>query len=109
MSGRASVVNNSFDPENSYVISTPASVKVADKAKIRVTVVILSPQGLGVAGKVVTLSNPESQLNIDVTGANTNTLGSAYFDVSSKVTGDFYLEATVNGTKLPQKAHLLFN
>lgn len=110
MSGRASVVNNSFSPENSYVISTPTKAKGDGQQKLRVTVYILNGQGLGVLGKVVFIGNPdEKNLVFDNVQPNTDSLGKAYFDVSSKTSGDYYLDVKVDGAILPQKAHLLFD
>lgn len=109
MSGRASTVNNSFSPENSYVISIPTKAKGDALQKIRITVYILNGQGLGVMGKAVFIGNPDmNNLVIDSVQPNTDSLGKAVFDVSSKTTGDLYLDVKVDGTVLPQKAHLLF-
>lgn len=109
MSGRASVVNTSFSAENSYVISVPSKAQADGKQKIRVTVFVLNGQGLGVLGKVVTLSSPGSaDVVVGTTQPNTDAIGKAYFDISSTAVGEYYMEVKVDGLVLPQKAHLLF-
>lgn len=109
MSGRASVVTTSFSPENSYVISVPSKAKGDGDQKIRVTVFILNGQGLGVLGKTVFLTAPDnSNMVIGNTQPNTDSLGRAYFDISAKAAGEYYVEVKVDGVALPQKAHLLF-
>ena len=109
MGSRASVVNNSFSPENSYVITTPSKAKADGAQKIRVSVFILNGQGLGVLGKKIEATNPDTaNLVIDTASSTTDALGKAYVDVASKVATELYLDIKVDGTALPQKAHLLF-
>ena len=110
MSGRASVVNNSFSPDNSYVITVPSKAKGDGLQKIRVTVFILNGQGLGVLGKQVKIATPtNSNLVIGNTQPTTDSIGKAYFDVSAGSAGEYYLEVTVDNISLPQKAHILFD
>jgi hypothetical protein len=109
MSGRASVKDNTFSPENSYVITIPTKAKADGAQKIRITVYILNGQGLGVLGKPIFIENPDTaNLIFDNLQPNTDSLGKAYIDVSSKMSGDLYLDVKVDGTALPQKAHLIF-
>src|SRR3989339_4692 len=111
MSGRASVINNSFSPENSYVISDPRKAKGDGKQQIRVTVFILNGQGLGVAGKTVFVGSVDNEnLTIVATAPNTDNLGKAYFDIATKsegINGEFYLDVKVDSITLPQKAYLV--
>lgn len=109
MSGRASVVNNSIDPDNSYVTYNPLSAKASGDQKIRVTAVVLSPQGLGVSGIAVSLSNPGDALKIEVISGTTDTLGRAFFNISTKTAGEYNIEAKAGGVAVTQKARLLFN
>ncbi|MFA5136570.1 MAG: hypothetical protein WC489_04210 [Patescibacteria group bacterium] len=110
MTGRASTINSSFSPENSYVISVPSKAKGDGKHKIRISVFVLNGQGLGVIGKTVTIVNPDQiNITVDTIQPTTDNLGKAYFDVASKTTGEFYLEVQVDQISLPQKAYLLFN
>jgi len=108
-SGRASVVVSSIDTDNSYVTYNPLSAKASGKEKIRVTVVILSPQGLGVSGIAVSLSNPGDALKIEAVNGTTDTLGRALFDVSTKTAGEYQIETKAGGASLMQKVTLLFN
>ena len=93
MSGRASVVNNSIDPDNSYITYNPLSAKASGDQIIRVTVVVLSPQGLGVSGIAVSLSNPGDALKIEVISGTTDTIGRALFNVSTKTANEYTIEA----------------
>jgi len=109
MGSRASVANNSFSPENSYVISVPNKAKGDGSQKIRVTVFILNGKGLGVLGKTIEITNPDAvNITIDSIQPTTDALGKSYVDIASKNASEFYLEIKVDGIVLPQKAHLLF-
>lgn len=109
MGSRASVVSNSFSPDNSYIISVPNKAKGDGSQKIRVTVFILNGQGLGVLGKKIEITNPDAaNITIDSAQPITDVLGKSYVDIASKNPSEFYLEIKVDGTILPQKAHLLF-
>jgi len=106
--GRASVSKASFSVDNSYLFLTPLRAKANNTEKIRLTVFVLNNQGLGVLGKSVILEqNPN--LKIEGIQIQTDSYGKATFDVSSSKTGEYFLEIKVDGTKLPQKAHLSFN
>ena len=105
--GRASVSQVSFSVDNSYLFLTPLRAKAANNEKIRVTVFVLSNQGLGVLGKPVTLGQ-DPNLNIEGIQTQTDSYGKATFDISASKTGDYFLEVKVDGTTLPQKAHLSF-
>jgi len=105
--GRASVTQQDFSPDNSYVFSSPLRAKANNNEKIRTTVFILNNQGLGVEKMTVAFNN-SSSLNITVVQGITDAFGKAIFDISSANSGDYYLEFSVNNTPLKQKAHLNF-
>ena len=106
---RASVVNSSFSPENSYVIVNPTKAKVNGVQKVRISVFVLNGQGLGVLGKAIQIPNPDAQnIVIDMLQSKTDAMGKAFADVSSKAPSAFYLDIKVDGEVLPQKAHLFF-
>ena len=109
MSGRASVVNNSIDPNNSYITYDPRKAQATGDEQMRVTVVVLSPQGLGVSGIAVSLSNPGDALKIETISGTTDTLGRAFFNISTKTAGEYNIEAKAGGVAVTQKAKLLFN
>ena len=105
--GRASVSRQSFSVENSYMFVSPLRAKANNTERIRVTVFILNDQGLGVPGKPVEISrNPG--IAIEVSQGLTDDYGKAVFDVTSANPGEYYLEVTVEGRLLPQRAHLSF-
>ena len=108
MSGRASVVNNSIDPNNSYITYDPRKAQATGDEQMRVTVVVLSPQGLGVSGIAVSLSNPGDALKIETISGTTDTLGRAFFNISTKTAGEYNIEAKAGGCRYA-KAKLLFN
>jgi len=106
--GRASVSQASFSIDNSYLFLTPLRAKANNNEKIRVTVFVLNNQGLGVLGKSVSLGQDPS-LSIEGIQIQTDNYGKSAFDVSANKPGDYFLEVKVDGTTLPQKAHLSFN
>ena len=104
---RASVSQASFSVDNSYLFVSPLRAKANGKEKIRITVFVLNNQGLGVLGKELFLSsNPD--LSVDIIQGQTDNFGKAVFDVTSTKPGEYYLEVSVDGQKLPQKARLSF-
>jgi hypothetical protein len=104
---RASVSQASFSVDNSYLFVSPLRAKANGQEKIRITVFVLNNQGLGVLGKEVFLSRDPS-LSVDIIQGQTDSFGKAVFDVTSTKPGEYYLEVSVDGQKLPQKAHLSF-
>ncbi|MGB9707502.1 MAG: hypothetical protein ACPL1D_01985, partial [Microgenomates group bacterium] len=80
--GRASVSQQSFSVENSYLFVAPLRAKANEKEKIRVTVFVLNNQGLGVAGKKVFIGRDQN-LYIDEIQALTDNFGKAVFDIAS--------------------------
>jgi len=104
---RASVSQASFSVDNSYLFVSPLRAKANGQEKIRITVFVLNNQGLGVLGKELFLS-PNPDLSVDIIQGQTDNFGKAVFDVTSTKPGEYYLEVSVDGQKLPQKAHLSF-
>ncbi len=105
--GRASITSYSFSIDNSYLFVTPLRAKANSQEKIRVTVFVLNNQGLGVMGKKVFIGM-DSSLNIETIQGLTDSYGKAFFDVSASKAGEYYLEVTVDDSKLKQKAHLSY-
>lgn len=93
--------------ENSYVFASPLTAQGNGKEKIRITVFILNNQGLGIAGKLVLLTQ-NNQLKVDGVQGVTDSLGRAFFDVSSDVAGEYLIEALVDGRKIPQTVKVSF-
>lgn len=106
--GRASVTVQSFSVENSYMFVTPLQAKADGQEKIRVTVFVLSDQGLGVAGRKVVL-DLDTSLKAELEQGLTDSLGKATFDIVSDAPGEYYVQVEVDGKVLPQKAHLSFH
>ena len=106
--GRASVTQLSFSVDNSYIFITPTQAKGNGQEKVRMTVILLNAQGLGVQGKSVVLETP-SELKIEPVQNITDTFGKGIFDISSQKPGDYYVNVSVDNKSLTQKAHLVFN
>jgi len=104
---RASVSQALFSVDNSYLFVSPLRAKANGQEKIRLNIFVLNNQGLGVLGKEVFLS-PDSSLSINIIQGRTDSFGKAVFDVSSTKPGEYYLEVSIDGQKLPQKARLSF-
>lgn len=105
--GRASMNQTSFSINNSYVFSTPLQAEANGEEYIRVTVFVLNDQGLGVPGRNVSLTVPESITMTSVQPV-TDQYGKAVFDLSSRIAGEYYLEVTVDSVSLSQKIRLTF-
>ena len=107
MVGRAEISQNSFSVDNSYVFVAPIRAQADGKEKIRVNIVLLNNQGLGVLGKKIAIATVPG-LQIEGIQATTDNFGKAIFDVSSIQKGEFYVEISVEGSPMPQKTHLSF-
>jgi len=105
--GRASISQQSFSVDNSYLFVSPLNASANGVEKIRITVLILSNQGLGVAGKKVALS-PNKSIVLETIQGLTDSYGKVIFDASSNVAGEYYLDVIADNIKLPQKAHLMY-
>jgi len=105
--GRASVSQQSFSVDNSYLFITPLRARANNGEKIRLTVFVLNSQGLGVMGKNV-LPSSDQYLSLEAVQASTDNFGKAIFDISASKIGEYYFEVKVDNTILPQKAHLSF-
>lgn len=93
--------------KNSYLFASPLQAKSNGQEKIRVTVFILDDQGKGVPQKQVILGQ-DGKLTTTIVQALTDDFGRAIFDVASANSGEFLIEAAVEGKALPQKVKLIF-
>ena len=105
--GRASVSSTTFSIDNSYLFISPLKVKANGQEKTRITIFVLSNQGLGVLGKNVVIGN-NNALQIESIQGLTDNSGKAVFDISSNVAGEYFLDVVIDGKALSQKAHLSF-
>jgi hypothetical protein len=93
---------------NSYIFASPLRAKIGGE-KIRVTVYILDDRGLGVIGREVTIGGGNS-LTVTSIQSNTDAQGRAVFDIASQNSpGTYMIQATSDGTALPQKATISFD
>lgn len=105
---KADVSQATFSVDNSYVFVSPLKAQANGQEKIRLTVFILNNQGLGVQGKKVELGR-DPKLQVVEIQSISDQFGKAIFDLSSNMAGEYYLDITVDGTKLKQQGHLSFN
>lgn len=112
--GQASSSSTSYVLENSYLFASPLQAKAGDKTtpadrheQIRLTIYLLDGRGLGVANQTVSLQLPQ---NITIINQQeiTDSTGKAVFDITSSLAQSFYVTATVNGSKLPQKVRVVY-
>ncbi len=106
--GRANITTSQLSVENSYLFVSPLQAKAGGQEKIRVTVFLLSGQGLGLASKQVDLGL-DPNLQVEAVQASSDNYGKTVFDVSATKAGEYYLTVKADGQTLPQKAHLSFN
>lgn len=101
-------VPQSISVDNSYLFASPLKAAVSVE-RIRITVYVLDGQGMGIAGKEVTLGNSDSVLHFYPISPTTDSYGRATFDVTGDQAGLFTIEALVDGQKLTQKVTISFN
>jgi len=105
--GNATATQKDFSSDNSYVFISPLRAQANNQEQIRTTVFVLNNQGLGVEGRQILLEN-SPHLTVSIIQGTTDPYGKAVFDIVSNQAGEYYLEITVDGKKIPQRAHLTF-
>jgi hypothetical protein len=105
---KASITPTAFSPENSYIFATPLRAQANGVERVRVTVFVLSSQGLGVVGRKVDLGE-NANLLIEAVNDTTDNYGKALFDVSTRMSGEYPINVRVDGTVLPQHIQISFN
>jgi len=94
--------------ENCYIFASPLQALADGREKIRLTVFVLDDGGKGVLDKTVFMTN-DPKLTVTAVQPVSDDLGRAFFDISSTVGGEFVLQASVDGQKLPQEVKVTFN
>lgn len=105
--GRAKEAIRDYSLENSYVFVSPLTAKAGGQEKIRVTVFLLTSQGLGVPNKSISLS-ALTEVRITIVKSETNEMGQATFDLISLTPGRFLIGALVDGKTLPKTVFVNF-
>lgn len=105
--GRASIIQQDFSIDNSYVFIAPLRATANNQEQIRATIFVLNNQGLGVPGKTISLSTAP-HLIIHTVQGSTDTYGKAVFDISSDQKGEYFLNVNIESKILPQQVHLSF-
>lgn len=109
--GRANTTNQgglaNLSVENSYVFASPVAADANGSSVIRITVFLLSTQGLGLSAVKVDLSF-DGGIRISQNESTTDTFGRATFDLISNTSGDYTISASVGGVKIPQTVSISF-
>lgn len=108
LNSRANNYITTFNPNNSYVFASPVAAKADDDQKIRITVFLLSNQGLPITGASVKLITSRQTVNVSQVSPQTDETGKAYFDLSSALAGPATIIAEVQNQSLPQKITISF-
>jgi hypothetical protein len=100
---------------NSYIFSSPTSAVADGSSVVRITVVILDNQGLGMKDQKVNLKILEKtggkeaeKVKVTPTSPVTNSLGTAVFDITSSSPGEYIVVADSSGATLTQTGTLTF-
>ena len=104
---RASGGSGDYSPENSYLFASPLSSVANSTDKIRITVFVLNSQGRGVANTEVRLSK-SPELVTDQINSLTDTYGRAIFDLTTRVPGQYPIEAIVGSQKVGEGITISF-
>lgn len=108
LNSRASNYVTILSPDNSYVFASPVAAKADNDQRIRITIFLLSNQGLPVVGVTVKLTTSRQTVNIIQVSPQTDETGKAYFDLSSTQAGPATIIASVESQPLPQKITVSF-
>ena len=93
--------------QNSYLFASPLKAKADLQEKIRVTVILLNNQGLGIKDQKVQL-NLDNNLHSEAVQELTDDSGTAIFDLSSSLAGEYKISATIGSYTLPQTLKINF-
>lgn len=96
-----------FSADNSYVFMNPRTAQANGVDKIRVTVMVLNGNGLGVLGKKP-LIEVDQRVTKTLVQEATNNLGEAIFEFSTTTPGEYYIKVKIDDTEIPQKTPLSF-
>lgn len=92
---------------NSYLFASPIRAAADGNSIIRITVFLLTTEGLGISGQEVKLKLDKA-LIIDPVQPVTDTFGRSMFDVTSKNQGNYTIAAEAQGAPLPQMVSILY-
>ena len=93
---------------NSYIFGSPLTAAANGKEKIKISVFLLNQRGMGVEKKQISLKTTPTGLNIEASQNTTDKTGQAIFYLSSKSSGQFQIQAQVDGQTLPQTVTVNF-
>jgi len=102
------VLPGEIEIENSYLFATPLMAVAGGQEKIRVTVFVLSHEGKGVEGQIVSLGNEGDLLSITGIQTTTDAFGRAIFDISATRPAVYSITGKVGRQALPQRVNLIF-
>lgn len=94
--------------ENSYLFASPISALSDAQSVVRITAIVLSDQGLGVASQQISLKVSGNGVRINPVQPVTDTFGRAIFDLTSSAPGNYTISADVSNSILPQTVSIVF-
>lgn len=108
LSGRASGRTTTFSSENSYLAISPLEARANAKERIRLTIFVINDLGVGVPGKEIVLSKSPTLLSEQVQKL-TDSYGRAVFDLFTGLSGEYFIEATIDNVKVGSGVKVRFN
>jgi len=96
-----------FSADNSYIFMNPGKAQANGTEKIRLTIMVLNGNGLGVLGQKPVIQ-VDPRVTITKVQEVTNTLGEAIFEFSATEPGDYYISVKIGETPIPHKTPLSF-
>lgn len=106
--GSAARIAGNLSPDNSYLFASPISALADGSSVIRVTVIILNDQGLGVAGQNVSLKVSGEGVKVAPVSPVGDTFGRSAFDLTASSPGNYTISAEVSRSSLPQTVSIAF-
>ncbi len=108
LSSRASFTSTDLSTENSYVFASPVTAKSDGQETIRITIFILSEQGLAIPSVPIDLVISRSTVKITPISPTTDESGKAYFELSSIMPGPVTVVAKTDNSEINQKLTVSF-
>ena len=102
-----SISSSLFSANNTYIFTSPISAAADGESPIRITVILLNSQGLGVVGQKVSISS-SSNLTFNHSDILSDGYGKAIFDSVSNTPGDYTIKVFVSDEPLKQEASVSF-
>lgn len=104
---KTTIPQSTISIENSYYYINPLKASGNGTEKIRLTVMVLSDQGIGIEKSKIAITGDE-KLAIESVSPLSDQYGQAIFDISTSTKGVYEVSIAADSQKLPQTAKLSF-